>query len=162
MRITFKRFEESALVLTLAAMVVLIFVQVVGRYVFGSAPSWTEELARYIHIFQVWIGASYAVKSREHIRVGAFIERFKGLPRKVLETVGIIIWFCLALFLAFYGTELVLTSFQNGQVTPALQLPMWIPFIAVPLGAAGMAIRLIAQIGKVWRGDYEHGKEMIA
>lgn len=162
MRITFKRFEESALVLTLVAMVVLIFVQVVGRYVFGSAPSWTEELARYIHIFQVWIGASYAVKSREHIRVGAFIERFQGLPRKILETVGIIIWFCLALFLAFYGTELVLTSFQNGQVTPALQLPMWIPFIAVPLGSAGMAIRLIVQISKVWRGDYEHGKEMIA
>lgn len=158
---TFKRFEESVLVFTLVAMVFLIFIQVVGRYAFGSAPSWTEELARYIHIFQVWVGASYAVKTRDHIRVGAFIERFEGLPRKILETIGIVIWFCLALFLAIYGTELVLTSFQNGQVTPALQMPMWVPFIAVPLGAAGMAIRLVGQIVKVWRGDYEQSEEIV-
>lgn len=161
MRKAFKKSEEGILVLTLVAMVLLIFFQVIGRYLFGSAPSWTEELARYIHIFQVWIGASYAVKKRDHIRVGAFIERFEGLPRKILETVGIVIWFCLALFLAIYGTELVLTSFQNGQVTPALQLPMWIPFLAVPLGAVGMSVRLVGQIIKVWHGDYEQSEEII-
>lgn len=151
----FNRFEESVLVLTLVVMVLLIFGQVVGRYVFGTAPSWTEELARYIHIFQVWIGASYAVKFRQHIRVGAFIELFSGLPRKVLESISIIIWFSIALFLAIYGTELVLKSIQNGQVTPALQIPMWIPFIAIPLGGGGMAFRLIHQIIKVWQGDYD-------
>ncbi len=151
----FNRFEEVLLVFTLAAMVLLIFGQVIGRYVLGSSPSWTEELARYIHIFQVWIGASYAVKLREHIRVGAFIERFGGVPRQILETIGILIWFAISLFLAVFGTDLVLTSMQNGQVTPALQLPMWIPFIAIPLGGAGMAIRLIFQIIKVWQGDYD-------
>lgn len=56
----FEKAEEAFLVLTLVAMVALIFGQVVGRYVFSNAPSWTEEMARYIHIFQVWIGASYA------------------------------------------------------------------------------------------------------
>lgn len=151
----FNRFEEILLVFTLVAMVLLIFGQVIGRYVLGSSPSWTEELARYIHIFQVWIGASYAVKLREHIRVGAFIERFGGVSRQVLETISIIIWFTISLFLAVYGTELVLTSLQNGQVTPAMQLPMWIPFIAIPLGGAGMAIRLVFQVIKVWQGDYD-------
>jgi len=151
----FRRFEESILVLTLVVMVILIFGQVVGRYVFGAAPSWTEEMARYIHIFQVWIGASYAVKHRQHIRVGAFIERFNGLTRKILESVSIIIWFAIALFLAIFGTQLVLASLQNGQVSPALQIPMWIPFIAIPLGGGGMAIRLIQQMIEVWRGNYD-------
>jgi len=151
----FRRFEESILVLTLVVMVILIFGQVVGRYVFGAAPSWTEEMARYIHIFQVWIGASYAVKHRQHIRVGAFIERFNGLTRKILESVSIIIWFAIALFLAIFGTQLVLASLQNGQVSPALQIPMWIPFIAIPLGGGGMGIRLIQQMIEVWRGNYD-------
>jgi len=155
MRNKFRRFEESILVLTLVVMVILIFGQVVGRYVFGSAPSWTEEMARYIHIFQVWIGASYAVKHRQHIRVGAFIERFNGLSRKILESVSIIIWFAIALFLAIFGTQLVLASLHNGQVSPALQIPMWIPFIAIPLGGGGMAIRLIEQMIEVWRGNYD-------
>ncbi|MBH9967965.1 TRAP transporter small permease [[Bacillus] enclensis] len=143
--------EETILVLTLALMVALIFGQVVGRYVFSSAPSWTEELARYIHIFQVWIGASYAVKKREHIRIESFVELFKGTARKVIETTALIIWFLLALFLAVFGTQLVLASLQNGQVTPAMQLPMWIPFLAIPVGGAGMALRLLQQLVTIWR-----------
>ncbi|TWT27245.1 TRAP transporter small permease [Planomicrobium sp. CPCC 101110] len=155
----FAKAEEVFLVLTLIAMVALIFGQVVGRYVFSNAPSWTEELARYIHIFQVWIGASYAVKLREHIRVEAFIGLFKGVPRKILETLSALIWFALALFLAYFGTQLVLSSLDNGQVTPAMQLPMWIPFLAIPLGGIGMAIRLVQQIVQIWRGDYEMHKD---
>ncbi|MBD8013559.1 TRAP transporter small permease [Planococcus wigleyi] len=154
----FEKAEEAFLVFTLVVMVALIFGQVVGRYVFSNAPSWTEEMARYIHIFQVWIGASYAVKLREHIRVEAFITRFKGLPRKILETISLIIWFAMALFLAYFGTDLVLSSIANGQVTPAMQLPMWIPFLAIPLGGIGMCIRLIQQLIKIWQGDYEMHK----
>ncbi|RNF38389.1 TRAP transporter small permease [Planococcus salinus] len=155
----FAKAEEAFLVLTLVVMVALIFSQVVGRYVFSNAPSWTEEMARYIHIFQVWIGASYAVKLREHIRVEAFITRFKGVPRQILETITLAIWFGIALFLAYFGTQLVLTSIQNGQVTPAMQMPMWIPFLAIPLGGFGMCIRLLQQLRKIWQGDYEMHKE---
>lgn len=151
----FARFEEIVLVSTLVLMVLLIFSQVVGRYLFQSAPSWTEELARYIHIFQVWIGASYAVKLRQHIRVEAFISRLKGTPRKILETISTLIWFLLALFLAVMGTKLVMTSIELGQVSPAMQLPIWIPFLAIPLGAAGMVIRLAQRFVEIWRGDYE-------
>jgi C4-dicarboxylate transporter, DctQ subunit len=151
----FARFEEIILVLTLALMVLLIFGQVIGRYVFQTAPSWTEELARYIHIFQVWIGASYAVKLRQHIRVEAFITRLHGTPRKIFEGLGVLIWFFISLFLAVFGTSLVLASFQHGQVTPALQIPIWIPYLAIPIGGAGMAIRLIQQLVDIWRGDYE-------
>lgn len=74
----FNRIEEGFLIATLVLMVALIFGQVIGRYIFQNAPSWTEEAARYIHIFQVWIGAGYAVKLREHIKVSAFIDLFHG------------------------------------------------------------------------------------
>ncbi|KZE38836.1 C4-dicarboxylate ABC transporter permease [Bhargavaea cecembensis] len=149
------RFEEIILVSTLVLMVLLIFSQVVGRYLFQSAPSWTEELARYIHIFQVWIGASYAVKLRQHIRVEAFITRLSGTPRKILETISTLIWFLLALFLAVMGTKLVMMSIEFGQVSPAMQLPIWIPFLAIPLGSAGMVFRLAQRFIEIWRGDYE-------
>lgn len=155
----FARFEEILLVLSLGLMVALIFGQVVGRYVFSSAPSWTEEMARYIHIFQVWIGASYAVKLRQHIRVEAFITRFHGVFRQILEIISILIWFVMALFLAIFGTELVLSSINHGQLAPAMQIPIWIPYLAIPLGGIGMAIRLVIQIKEVIRGNYEKPEE---
>ncbi|MFC2949731.1 TRAP transporter small permease [Virgibacillus sediminis] len=153
----FAKFEEAFLIFTLALMVALIFGQVIGRYIFQSAPSWTEEAARYLHIVQVWVGASYAVKLREHIRVDAFIIRLSGLPRKLMESVSVIIWFGLVLFLAVFGTQLVLQTIQFGQVSPAMQIPMWIPMLAVPLGSIGMTIRLLQQLRDVWKGKY--GKE---
>lgn len=159
MKKKFEHFEEYILVLSLALMVVLIFTQVIGRYIFSSAPSWTEEMARYIHIFQVWIGASYAVKKRQHIRVGAFVELFKGTSRKMLELLALVLWFGIALFLAIFGTQLVLASIRYGQVTPAMQIPMWIPFLSIPLGGAGMSIRLIQQMIIIWRTNYDDPKK---
>src|SRR5699024_1022200 len=119
----FNRFEEIFLITTLALMVILIFGQVVGRYILSSAPSWTEEFARYIHIFQVWVGAGYAVKLREHIKIESFISMLHGMPRKITELISIIIWFLLALFLAYFGTTLVLELFQCVQLSPAVLFP---------------------------------------
>lgn len=149
------RFEEMFLIATLVLMVVLIFSQVVGRYVFQSAPSWTEEMTRYVHIFQVWIGAGYAVKLREHIKVTAFVDLFKGKVRKVLDFISTVIWFLLVLLVAIFGTQLVITILNYGQVSPATQIPFWIPYLAVPLGAFSMSVRLLQQMVEIYKKDYD-------
>lgn len=153
------RFEEGFLIATLVLMVALIFGQVIGRYIFQNAPSWTEEAARYIHIFQVWIGAGYAVKLREHIKVSAFIELFHGTTRKVLDMVALVIWFLMVLLVAIFGTQLVMTTLQYGQVAPATQIPFWLPYLAVPLGALSMMIRLAQQMVEIYRKDYDKPEE---
>ena len=53
-------------------MTLIIFVQVVLRW-FGRSLVWAEELARYIMLYQVWIGAAYAVREDAHIRITAII-----------------------------------------------------------------------------------------
>ena len=78
-------FEEYFCVWSLAIMTVLVFIQVIMRYVFQNSLSWSEELARYIFLWLSWIGASYAVKERSHFRVEMFADLFKGKARKVFE-----------------------------------------------------------------------------
>ncbi|AXI00029.1 TRAP transporter small permease [Sporosarcina sp. PTS2304] len=151
--------EEAFLVLTLALMVILIFIQVIGRYVFESAPSWTEELSRYIHIWQVWIGASYAISLKKHLRIEAFVTMFPPLIQKIMETISIVIWFLLALVLAYLGTTLVMSSYSNGQVTPAMQIPMWITFMAIPIGCIGMLYRLLQQVRLLWKDPLAYAKQ---
>lgn len=48
--------EAHLLVISLAFTTLLIFVQVVMRYVFNNSLSWSEELARYVFIWQIWLG----------------------------------------------------------------------------------------------------------
>lgn len=141
-----EKLEEMFLVGTLAAMVALIFAQVISRYVFESSLSWSEELARYIHVWQIWIGASLAIRKQEHIKVEAFRNLFNERGRKLIDLLACLLWFIMALFLAIYGTDLVMTIFMRGQSSPAMQIPMWIPYLAIPLGGILMTIRLIQQV----------------
>ena len=55
--------------------------QVVLRW-FDAATVWAEELARYIMLYQVWIGAAYAVREDAHIRITALIGKLTGKNAK--------------------------------------------------------------------------------
>ena len=46
--------EEYILVYSMMFSVALVFVQVIMRYVFSNSLSWSEELARYLFLWQIW------------------------------------------------------------------------------------------------------------
>lgn len=150
-----QKLEEWFLVATMVAMVVLIFTQVITRYVFESSLSWSEELARYIHIWQIWIGASFAIRKKEHIKVEAFKNLLNKQGQKIVDLIALVVWFGLAVFLAVAGTDLVTTILSRGQSSPAMQMPMWAIYTAIPLGGLLMSIRLIQQIYFLFRPEKE-------
>lgn len=69
--------------------------------------------------------------------------------------IALIIWFLMVLLVAIFGTELVMTTLQYSQVAPATQIPFWLPYLAVPLGALSMMIRLILQMIEISKKDYD-------
>ena len=146
-------FEEYFIVWTMAIMTVLVFLQVVMRYVFSNSLSWSEEMARFIFLWLSWIGASYAVKERIHFRVEMFANMIHGTARKYFECLILIIWFIFSLFLTSYGTELLLFLHDSGQFSAAMEIPMTLPYASVPVGCGLMSIRLLIEIYKIFRGD---------
>lgn len=142
-------FEEYFCVWTLAFMTVLVFFQVVMRYVFASSLSWSEEMARFTFLWLSWIGASYAVKERSHFRVEMFANMIKGKARKHFEIFVLIIWFVFSLVMTWYGTELIMFIHDSGQFSAAMELPMTLPYASVPVGCGLMCVRLIIEIYKI-------------
>ncbi|MEC3883993.1 TRAP transporter small permease [Halobacillus sp. HZG1] len=140
-----ERLEEILIVITMALMVLLIFYQVVSRYVFNDSMSWTEELARYVHIWQVWIAASFAVRKGKHIKVEMFKDLLPPLFRKIIDFIALGLWFFVAVTLAYVGSEVILSLIEQGQVSPAMRVPMWWAYLAIPVGGLLMSIRLIQQ-----------------
>ena len=65
----YNNLEEYLLVVSLVINVLLVFLQVIMRTVFKNSLTWSEELSRYIFIWQIWLGARIALKYNEHIRV---------------------------------------------------------------------------------------------
>src|SRR5699024_3499383 len=130
-----KRIEEFILVLTMASMVLIMSVQSTSRYFIGTSISWGSELSQYLHISQIWSGATLATRVQSHIRVDVFVKLFPPLVQKMLHVIAIFFWFVFAAFLAYEGSKYVFfVVMDSGQTSPSLHVPMWIPYLAIPIG----------------------------
>ena len=69
----------------LVAMVGVVSVQIVYRYVLGNPLIWTEEIARLLFVWVVFLGSAYAATSSSHLRLDLFsavrFERMRQLSR---------------------------------------------------------------------------------
>lgn len=150
-----KRIEEFILVLTMVLMVLIMFVQSTSRYFVGSSFSWGSELAQYLHVWQIWIGASLAIRLQSHIRVDVFVKLFPSLIQKALNILAILCWAIFAGFLSIEGSKYVMNVLASGQTSPSLHVPMWIPYLAIPIGGTLMVIRLIQQVYLLFTNEDE-------
>lgn len=139
------RAEELVIGSLLIAASLLIFVNVVGRYVFSTGIVWAEELVRYAIVWMVFIGASVAARKGIHIGVDALVRVLPSHAQRIVTIAinALCIVFCVVLVI--YGADLVRQTWAFGQRTPALQAPFWIVQLAVPVGAALMALRFAQQ-----------------
>ncbi len=142
MRNIFDNFEEYALLLLFPLMVIVVFTATLARY-FNLFPMfWGEEVARYIMVFMAYIGAGLAMKKGAHVGVSFLTDRFKDMKiRLFLEGFRflVILFFCGMIL--YYFRRIIIHQIFMGQTTPALFIPMWIPYSAVPLGMFLVAVR---------------------
>lgn len=141
-----EKFEETVLIYSLVFTVILIFIQVIMRRVFKNSLSWSEELARYIFLYQIWIGASYAVKRSQHLRIQIIKKHFSEKNQIKVDTFALILWLVFSVFLTILSVKLTGTIRMRGQLSPAMRIPMAYAYASVPIGCGLMSIRLVQQI----------------
>ena len=119
------------LVGTVAILVVPVTLQILSRFT-GLIPSyiWTEELARFMFIWMVMIGAMIGVREGTHFEVDVLPKlgvRADALVRIVSHV------FVLAFALVFIWWGIAFTHFGWDQLSEIAELPMWMIFIAWPV-----------------------------
>ncbi|MCR4431290.1 MAG: TRAP transporter small permease [Tepidanaerobacteraceae bacterium] len=125
------KFEEYLLVLLIGAMIAVTFAQVFFRFVLNSPLAWSEELARYLFVWITFIGASIALHRWGHFQVDIVVNLFPRKVKKKIESVVYILILVFAFIMMYYG--FVLVQYASGQLSPALQLNMAVPYFALPL-----------------------------
>jgi TRAP-type C4-dicarboxylate transport system permease small subunit len=124
----------------LAMMIVLVFLNVVGRYVLNVGFVWSEEISRLCFIFLVYLGSIEAMRDNRHLLIDALILRVSPIAQKVIYTLVqvCIIWLMEILVRGSWG--LVLQNRNNRWVTTGFPAH-FVHFFGVILG---VAIALIA------------------
>lgn len=135
--------EVSISMLLLAVMTVVLFVQVIMRRGFNNSLVWSEELARYIFIWLVYLGISYGAKQIRHIKIEGALLMFPKFLRPYIILIGDLLFLAYAIIIIYTGIDLVQRQMMLNQVSPALSIPMSIVYAAPVVGFAFTAIRQI-------------------
>lgn len=141
-----RNFEEKLLVILLIVTVTLTFIQVVMRYIFHNSLAWSEELARYLFLYLIWIGAAYAVKREQHLRIEIILNRIPKEKLKAFENFIYFIWLGFSVFLFISSLNMTMDVFASGQLSPAMRIPMGYAYISIPLGTGLMCFRIIQKM----------------
>ncbi|MBQ1715624.1 MAG: TRAP transporter small permease [Firmicutes bacterium] len=149
-------FEEILLVPALAFSTILIFAQVCTR-AFGNSISWSEELVRYLYVWETWLGVSYATKRGSQLRITMIRDKLSPKGQMAIEIFVTIVWLAFAAFVFYMGVRAIGQIAKFGQVSSALRVPLKYCYLSIPVGMAMMSIRLIESSIKRFRPAKEGG-----
>ena len=139
-------FLDGLVAFLLAVTVVLSFVQVIARYVLQVSTPWTEEVARLVFVWAVFMGAAVGVKRNIHTRVDLVFNRLPPAAAEWVLTGMDALLAALAVVMVLYGSQLVLST--RADHSTSLGYPRNLFYIPVPLGGILMLWYLLPALGR--------------
>ncbi len=129
-----------------------VLLQFVTRYVLNDSAAWTEEIARYLLIATVFVGAAVGVAKNNHIQVDFF---YRFMPKQAARAMALLVD---VLRVLFFGATVVLTwmmmqKMDNYKMT-IVDLPMNIVYGVCLFGFAAMFLRSLLVARVHWQRGY--------
>jgi len=129
-----RRLMVPVIFLLAGAMFLVVFAQVFFRYVLSQPLPWSEELARYLMIWVACLAASEAYARGSHVGVTLLVDAVRPSFRKIV-ILAIHLIVCVLMGVIVYQ-GFALSLMQGDQLSPAMEIPMTWPYMAVPVGAS--------------------------
>ena len=98
-------FEKVMITLFMSIMVVLIFTQVLTRFVLNDAATWTEEASRYLFIWLIFLSIGVAFVEKKHISIDIVMDRLPKVAQVVLQQIVYIMLIGLSIFFLMQGRK---------------------------------------------------------
>ena len=111
------------------------------RYVFLLPIYWAEEFVRYLMVWLIFIGASQVTLWGGHVAVDIVPRLLSKRGNAILAFLVNVICILFCVLLAYLSLKQMLRVKGAGQISPALEIPMWIAYLSIPAGTILMLIR---------------------
>jgi len=147
--------EEWFIAFLMAAATLIIFVAVVHRYASGLPipvvqdfllrlnTSWAQELTIYLFVWMAKFGAAYGVRTGIHVGVDVLINRLNTPLKKKFILFGLLAGASFTGIIAALGADFVYELSGTSSTSEVLELPIWIVYLAIPLGSSLMCFRFL-------------------
>lgn len=123
------------------AMAILVFANVVLRYIFGTSLPWVEEITRYMMIWVAWLAVGLAMREGAHIAIDNFQN---ALPARWAQALRLSVFLLIIGFfaaVAWFGLQYSLFAWR--QESAVLRLPLGAIYLAIPIGSLLMLVHTL-------------------
>ena len=133
--------EAAVLIAIVGVMTVVVFLQVLYRYVFAQPLQWSEELARYLFVWLSIMGATLALQKKGHFGLDLFYKMLSNRFQRIVKFPVYLLPGIVIFVILFQG--IILVQKTALQESPAMGISMGWAYASLPVGGALMAIHLI-------------------
>lgn len=147
------KFEVIVLAYGVMLMAVNSIANVIGRFVIGQSIYFSPELNQFLIVLVTFVGLGYATRQGRHIRMSAFYDQLPDRGRKVMMIIIAAVTGTIMFVLAWYSYSYVGRIERLGKVTPALQLPLYLTYLWVPVGFVITGIQYFLTVVRNLRED---------
>jgi len=147
-------FEAYIAAILFMVICALMFIQVVTRYVFNHAITWTEELSSILFVILIYCAIASACTHRKHIYIGLVINAAPFKLRKAMLIAGNVVFLVFCFYIIPPFMEVI--SALGKSKTTLLKFPLKIAYWPVPILLVLIGIRIIQNIIRLAKEDEEN------
>lgn len=127
-------------------MSVLVFINVIARFVFNNSLAFSDEISTYLFVLMSFMGTAIAARRRAHLGLSIVTDRVSPKTRTMIGIIMYVISAFFCLLIIIFGVQMVMSQYQLGQESAAMQWPEWIYGSFVPVGATFAMLAFIQGI----------------
>jgi TRAP-type C4-dicarboxylate transport system permease small subunit len=134
-------------VLFILTLMFLTVCDIVARYVFNHAILGVVEISELMLAPLILFGLAYTQRLGGHVRMGLFLEKvISGRTYHIFELLIILMSLFIFIIITVFSFKNTIFSYQIGETTDTLFLPLWVSKTCIPVGAFLICLRLLIQL----------------
>ena len=146
----FERAANVLMITMMAAMVALVFGNVVLRYAFNSGIVFSEETSRFVFMWLTLIGALLVMKDNMHLGMSTIVARLGERGQRFCKLVADVGALACCLLLVHGSWKLVVIGMDDR--APVTGVPIGLVYACLPVASAGMALILVRSLWRLLSG----------
>lgn len=143
----FNKLLESMVSILFSAIIVVVFIEVICRYVLQAPAMWTEEIARYLLVLVTVLGVGKVSRTGDHLGVFFIRDNLKGRVKTALYIFNILVTIVFLLIMTYAVGKAYI---QNYDLTGVLVLWFklrWL-YLGMGIGCVMMLVYAIRDLGQ--------------
>ncbi|MDU5085992.1 MAG: TRAP transporter small permease [Anaerococcus vaginalis] len=126
------------------AMTLIIFLQVISRYIFNSPLVWSEELSRYLFVWISFLAIADAVRTKSHIALSILTDRMSEDRKQIVSRLNYSLTCIIGIIITYGG--IVLMNLGVHQSSATLGVPMFLVYLVIPVSGVLISIFSVEKI----------------